>query len=166
MAVILRADPRSLAVVQELVDALERTSRPGSRQRRAVADAVRQGLHDNFLRQASGDGPGWAPLALSTILDRQRQGYPGTRPILVRSGSYRAHFIERDDPGHVEEFRQGSGGWSLEVGPDEGADPRVIFHEEGTVFMPARPASMLSRSSEERIGNVLDWVYDAILPHD
>jgi hypothetical protein len=76
----------------------------------------------------------------------------------VRAGAYRRRFAQRGDRGHVEILRSHANGWQLEVGPDEHEDPRVHWHESGTRNMPARPASVLSRQAEGRMGEVLDWV--------
>ena len=58
-----------------------------------------------YERSFDRQGPGWAPLAPSTVRRRVREGYGGHGPILQRTGSYKdsvtnpndLHVVESDD---------------------------------------------------------------------
>lgn len=65
----------------------------------------------------------WAPLALSTVADKERAGYPTPSP-LKASGEMLESF------GHEVHGLEGIAG---------ARDPKMIFHEVGTEKMPARP---------------------------
>jgi hypothetical protein len=157
----LRFTPEASREVQELVDFLERLSRPDRRQVTAVGNAVRQGIGENFNRQRAGGGAPWARLAESTVLDRLRQGYGGRRPILTRSGSYRATLTNRLDARHSEQFTQRADGWSLAIGSDDRRDPWL---QQGTRRMPGRPTTVLSPAAEERVLDTLDEIFMALEP--
>jgi hypothetical protein len=97
------------------------------------ADLVLQTNEETFSRE----GPGWAHLARSTVLQRERLGYPGEHPILVRSGRLMRSLTQKGAEGNIYEYgtqhmRAGSvlkvpGGWNL-----------AMLHQEGTDRMPAR----------------------------
>ena len=81
---------------------------------------IKMKLRDVFLQQ----GPGWEPLAESTIRSRQ---FP-TLPILQQTGSLMSSVV--DNP-VLEVNRK-----SLLYGS---SNPYAQFHEHGTSRMPARP---------------------------
>lgn len=119
--------------------------------------AVRTGIADNFAGERSEAGP-WAQLAPSTQLDRILHGYGAGHPILVRKGDYRNAFIA---PGgqHSVQFERTAEGWRVSVGSD---DRRVPWLEGGTSRIPARPATLLERGAEERIGRAIDAIMRAV----
>lgn len=81
--------------------------------------------------------PPWPALAVATIISRLHLGFPPEHPILERTGSFRRAFVVAGAPGNViEETGLGGGGKRLRFGI---SDPRFIWHQEGTRFMPARP---------------------------
>lgn len=97
------------------------------------ADLVLETNESTFQRE----GPGWTPLARSTVLERERLGYPGEHPILVREGILKSSLAEKDARGNIYEvernfMRVGSvlevGGWNL-----------AMIHQFGTARIPARP---------------------------
>lgn len=141
----------------------------GRGERRKIADAVRRGMGENFTRQRAGDGPAWAPLAGLTVLERRQQGYAGQRPILVRSGSYRASLIDPTNADHREEWTDEPGASRLDIySEDYRAD---ILEGGGTVrsgnwqaSIPSRPALVLGRQQESRIGDTLDYILDQFAP--
>lgn len=135
----------------------QRIERPGRGEVAKIAGAIRQGFADNFTSESSGQGP-WAALAPATVAERIAQGYGGDHPILRRTGSLRASFVQ---PGgdHIERFTGMGGGWLLEVGSQH---ENAAFHEHGTRRMPARPVTPLSVQAEGRITSTLHYVLDQI----
>ena len=144
----------------ELIEFFRRIRNPGARERRKVADVVRQGFSRSFTSRASGAGP-WRQLADSTVLDRLRQGYGGRQPILVRCGGYRTAFLNASDGQHLEEHETTGDGWALTVGS---RDRRVPWLEGGTRTIPAREVTVLGRAERGKIGDVLDWLIDQAAP--
>jgi hypothetical protein len=129
-----------------------------------VAEAINRGFADNFANQQAGDEAPWLSLAPATVKQRAKRGF-GPTPILVQTGSYRTSFVRRGGAGHVEKFRGTRNGWTLESGSD---DERVGTLEFGGTnstgrFVPPRPVSFLSPSSEERIFDVIDSITDRII---
>ena len=49
---------------------------------RKIAEALQAGVERSFAAEASPDGKPWAPLAKSTLRQREKSGYDG--PILQR----------------------------------------------------------------------------------
>lgn len=134
-----------------------RIQRPGRGEITKVAGAIRQGFADNFTSESSAEGA-WKPLAAATVAERIAQGHGGEHPILRRTGSLRASFVQ---PGgdHVERFTGQSGGWVLEVGSQH---ENAAFHERGTHRMPARPVTPMTQQSEARINATVDYILDQI----
>lgn len=137
---------------------LDRIKNPGNRQKRMITDVIRRMFQQNFTRQGSGAGS-WAALRPSTVEDRRRQGYPGSRPILVREGDYRASFISATSPDHYENVFQDANGTVYEVGSKH---PLGRVHELGTSKMAARPVTLLDARQENEIWSVLDFVVDML----
>lgn len=142
--------------------------------RQRIADAVREGIADNFTAQRAGNGAAWAPLAEMTIIDRLLQGYPGEEPILIRSGDLLGSLIDPGHPDHAEEWSAGEDMQRLEVRSDRqvgeyfladihhaGAD--ILVYGRWPAKIPARPIYDLSPVAEERIGDVIASVIDSIL---
>jgi hypothetical protein len=153
---MLRAtpDPASLRLVESLLRFVQQIPQlVAARERRAVQTGITRGFARNFGGQTSGLGAAWAPLALVTQKERQRKGYGASRPILVRSGAYRAALV---NPSHALHYsatgRTGSGVW-MEEGSE---DMRVATLEGGRGRIPARPATQLSPASEDELGRVID----------
>lgn len=77
-------------------------------------------------------GKSWAPLAGSTVIQRERLGYGGAHPILYRNGFLAESLAYKYAPGNVFEVQR----TQLLVGTDlyYGA-----FHQSGAARMPRRP---------------------------
>lgn len=116
--------------------------------------AVREGFRQNFSFQGGPSGA-WRPLAARTVLERIRLGYPGTRPILVRSGDYMRSFVNAGHRDHYAALERTGAGWRMVIGSE---DERVDELEGGTHKIPARPVTELSSWSESRIGDALDRI--------
>ena len=161
----LRYDPSTSKEVSDLVEFLQRLHRPGKRQVRAVADAVRRGFADNFTRQQSGSGQPWARLAESTIEQRIRQGY-GSGPILRRSGDFRASFINAGSPDHYEQYEQKASGWTLRVGSNHWLDEWLQggTRRGFTFHMAGRPVTVLSRRAGNQGLDTLDLLFRQLEP--
>mgnify|MGYP006969396131 FL=1 len=142
------------AIADDLDRLIDRISRPGPRQTRHIADAIRQQFAENFTRQGSGAGQ-WARLAPSTIAQRRRLGFAGQRPILVRTGRYRASFTQRGAANHYETVQYRGGYTTIDVGSD---DERGEWLERGTRRMPARPVTLLGDDQSDNIMRVIDFV--------
>lgn len=125
-----------------------------------VQQAIRAGFEENFELERSGSGPLWARLAASTARERQRLGYGAYHPILVRTGDYRASFVNPGDPDHVSETVRDSTRLRIYEGSQ---DYRVAWHELGTVNMPARPVLSLSQNAEAGIEQALRQMIDGVL---
>jgi hypothetical protein len=83
-----------------------------------------------------GDPP-WALLAPSTIEARARAGFPPEHPILERTGAFRRAFVVEGATGNImEEINLGASRKIIRFGI---SDPRFLWHQLGTRFMPARP---------------------------
>lgn len=146
----------------DLIAFVKAIENPGRGERDKVATAVTRGFSENFSAQQSGDGQGWAPLADFTIRQRRDLGFAGESPILVRTGRYRASWVQSGAPGHVETFERTGSGWSMNVGSE---DDRVEELSEGRIGnrpMPGRPVLPLSARAEAGIGDVLDYLFDEI----
>ena len=137
---------------------VRRISNPGNAQKRSIADAIRQQFQANFTRQGSGAGR-WAPLARMTVLQRIEQGYAGSSPILVRSGRYRASFVQRGNSDHYESIASTGTGLVIEVGSNDDRGPEL---ELGTRIMPARPVTLLDEQQEDRIADTIDFMFRQI----
>ena len=128
---------------------------------RPVTDVIRRGFLENFMREQSGDGTAWEELAPATVDEREAEGYGGTGPIQVRSGSYEDSFTSASGLNHIEEIITSPKGYTIDVGT---ADSRADLLEQGgftnfngvLVYVPARPVTILGDRQESDIGNALD----------
>lgn len=151
--ITLRTNTR-FAEVERLVD---RLAQPAQRYQRQITDGLREQFAANFTRQASGAGR-WAPLRPQTIAQRRELGF-GERPILVRSGRYRASFTQRSAPDHYERIQPTGVGLLYEVGSD---DARGADLERGTRRMPARPVTLLDENQTDRLVRLIDAVVTTV----
>ena len=106
--------------IRELTQIKERISDLSPFWRTYAVPMIQNALEEIFLSE----GPGWAPLAPSTIRSRK---YPDL-PILQQTGELKASII--DHPSIQITQRQLLYGTS---------NPYAQFHEDGTYKMPARP---------------------------
>jgi hypothetical protein len=151
MQIILRAPKNPFVDLDAFIKRLER---PGNAERRKVFDAITQGFQRNFSAEGSRRGK-WRALAPSTVIDRQRRGYGGQHPILVRTGDLRASFVQRGAKDHVEEFQLTAQGWRILAGS---ASEIGFFQELGTQRIPPRPITELTGGAEQRIINTIDYM--------
>ncbi len=103
---------------------------------RPLIDFVREvGINEIFDREGI---PSWALLALPTVKQRLRLGFPGTHPILVRTGSLRASLTERGHPHNIEVIQKQGGNVMMVLGT---TDPRFgVLHAGWPARrIPARP---------------------------
>jgi len=78
------------------------------------------------------EGPGWRPLAVSTIRDRMRKGFPSEGPILVRSGALRRSLTSGTDDHSIYDVR------ATEM--TLGTDVRYgIYHQTGSIKVQDHP---------------------------
>lgn len=145
----------------DLVRLVDKIANPGNAQKRTISDAIRRGLQDNFTTAGAAAGTPWRPLAPSTVLQRQRLGYAGSNPILVRSGGLRATWTQEGASGHYSSVRQQSGYTIWEEGADD-SNPIARIHELGGARIPARPVSMLGESQDQRIVDSLEFMVASI----
>ena len=147
----------------DLIDFLNRVENPGSGERSKVAIAITRGFAENFSNQQSGDGARWEPLAPMTVFQRRQLGFAGERPILVRTGTYRASWVQAGAPGHVEVFERTGSGWVLEVGSEDERVEELSRGRSGPLFpMPGRPVLPLPESAQTNIGDTLDFIFAEI----
>ena len=150
MKIILRAPKDPFVDLDAFIKRLER---PGNAEQRKIFDAINQGFQRNFSGEGSRRGK-WRPLALSTVIDRQRRGFAGQHPILVREGNLRASFVQRGGD-HVEEFQYTAQGWRMLAGSESEIG---FFQELGTQRIPPRPITELTGDAEQRIINTIDYM--------
>jgi len=146
---------RSKREARRFVELAEELGNPGADATRPIQDVIRATFAANFARE-SGNDQKWPALALRTIRERIRLGYPGDHPILVRSGDYRRSFIEGDDPNHYSRIETAGGTWQIEEGS---TDKRAGTLEFGRGPVPPRPVTLPGRSGEERIATVINDLF-------
>lgn len=144
-------------IADDLAKFVDRVTNLRRVDQRQVDRAVRRQFAGAFSRQ--GDNRRWAPLAEATVQQRNRLGFPGRAPILIRTGDYMRTFTKAGEPDHISEYEQRSDGWVLESGSK---DERVQWLETGTRRMPARPVTDLSSASANRITDTVDAIFERI----
>lgn len=153
----------SKAEIDLLFESIDRALRPTDRDLAPVAREIRLGFANNFGRESSGIAP-WAPLAESTVRDRIREGWSGEHPILRRTHDYADSYGDPNHPDHVSEILRTPGRTAIHEGS---AHELAIFHEEGTVFMPARPVTEdMTSDVLFRIADELDAMHDRLFLTD
>ena len=147
---------------ESLVNFVKAIIAPGQNEKRAIEEAVRAGFAENFANESSGDGSSWTALAGRTNVDRQRRGFPTVHPILVRTGGYRASFTVPGSTNSLAEVESSGGEWTMYVGS---SDNRRILEFGGTtiiqgkqVYVPPRPATLLSDQAQDNIASVIERV--------
>lgn len=109
-------------------------------------------FHEMEGRRFRAEGPGWAPLAPSTVTERTRAGYGGAHPILRRTDLL-ANSLNRT----------GAEGAVVRVEPDElfvgTNDPKARFHQEGSSRLPQRLVVQVDEPDRARwMGLLADWI--------
>lgn len=154
--------PQTIRNTNDLLRFFRRVANPDVGERRRIADAVRTGLADAFTAQGSARGA-WPALRPRTVRERIRLGYPGTRPILIRSGALRASWVSRGSSDHVETYDNTGSGFTIGVGSK---DIRAGTHELGNprLNIPARPVRYLRPSAEQRLKDAITGVIRGMEP--
>lgn len=116
-----------------------------------IQRAVLDGFEENFASESAG-GVRWAALSAWTIRERLSQGY-GEGPILVRSGDYRASWINEGHPHHVHEVMDTGMGWTVLEGSEH---PKAEKLEGGDGRTPARPVAVLSAQAQDHLRREID----------
>lgn len=109
-----------------------------------------QSFATNFRQEGGvfGAFSAWPALALATVRDRERQGYGGVSPMLVRQGTLFESVVARGYEGNVFEVRPNQ----LVVGT---TISHAKFHQRGTRRMPSRKIIGLSWQMRQRIVRIL-----------
>ena len=162
MLIRLRPTEATRRHVADFLDLADDLATPKADAIRPIQDVIRATFAANFTNER-GDDRSWAPLALRTIKERIRLGYGGAHPILIRSGDYRRSFVEADDPQHVSESEIAGGVWKIHEGT---ADIRAGTLEFGSDNVPARPVMAPGRSGEDRITEVVEYMFDRWFEED
>jgi phage gpG-like protein len=95
-----------------------------------VMESMLVSFHEVEAAKFDAEGPGWAPLAESTITSRIALGF-GSGPILERTGDLRDSL---DGTGAFNVSSSWQLGWE-----SYSTVPYATFHQTGTPKMPARP---------------------------
>ncbi|MCA9980239.1 MAG: phage virion morphogenesis protein [Anaerolineales bacterium] len=154
--------PQTIRNTNDLLRFFQRVGNPDANERRTIADAIRRALAGSFANQGSARGA-WSPLRPRTVAERIRLGYPGQRPILIRSGQLRASWTQRGHSDHVETYERTRGGWRIGVGSK---DIRAGTHERGNpaLNIPARPVRYLTGDAERRLQATITGVIRGMEP--
>lgn len=154
--------PQTIRNTEQLLRFFRRVANPDAGERRIIADAIRSGLAESFADQGSARGA-WVSLRPRTVAERIRLGYPGQRPILVRSGELRASWTRRGHSDHVETYDRTNDGWRIGVGSK---DIRAGTHELGNprFNIPARPVRYLRPQAEQRLRAAITGVIRGMEP--
>ena len=150
------------AVLDDLTHFVDRITNPTAQITSQIEDAVRAGFAENFANESAG-GVAWEELAAYTMLDRLNKGFPAAHPILVRTGDYRASFVDSGDPDALSDYFVTGDGWALKIGSN---DSRVDDLEGGTSgppTIPARPATILSAASENNVFDVIERLLASLI---
>lgn len=153
----LTPTPQTREEIDELLRRVEELARPRADAVRPLQEGIRAGFAVNFASEGRGAGAPWAQLALFTMRERRRLGYPPDHPILVRSGSYRDSFTDETHPRHVSEWDAAGGVWRIVEGS---SDPRAEELEYGRWNMPARPVTILGAAGEARLDEIARFMFD------
>lgn len=89
-----------------------------------VAEYVRKQM---IPRTFDNEGPGWAPLARRTQLERQQAGFSPQHPILYRTGDLFNELTEKSHPKHIEVIKTGKYA-RIEIG---GSSEKFIQNQMG-----------------------------------
>lgn len=129
----------------------------------------------NYRTEGSQVG-GWVALAQRTIEERERQGFPGSHPILIRQGSLYAMstlFFMEGRPGTASAWSTYGGRSvrtmaSLDISGGTatlGMSGPLTVHQKGNWTPPKRPYWFTNRNVvlAARLG-VIEWIKDEVIP--
>lgn len=148
---------------RDLADFLRRLDDLGNPSSAAVASvqtAIRAGFAAMFDSEGAAGAAPWAELAEATKRERQRLGFPPAHPILLRTGDYRASFVNEGHADHVSEWSADGGVWRIAEGS---RDYRAKYHEPGGDIIPQRSVTRLGAGLEAQIGAALNDLFRAWL---
>lgn len=117
-----------------------------------ISDTMRQAVAENFATE-SGDGAAWRPLAAETVEEREFLGFPGTNPILFRTGDLLESVTNPNDTDHVEQVFGDDAGFTVTIGT---SDPRAGR------LNAVRPFLTMDETQEERLASAIDAYFDAL----
>lgn len=137
-------------VIDDLLDNVKRPSRVNLD---IISDSMRLAVYENFATE-SGEGKSWKPLAQQTVEEREFLGFPGTNPILFRTGDLFESATNPNDPDHIEEFSVTGDGFSLAIGT---TDPRAGR------LNAMRPFLTMDDTQEERLAESIEDFFEAQL---
>lgn len=123
---------------------IDRIVNMGNAEKRKIAGGVTKAFQENFSTEGAASGNPWRPLAPRTVATRRLLDWPGSRPILKRSGNYESSFVNSSNGNHIEEITRSGSGLIFDVGS------RLAFriHERGGVV--SIPSLQLARGGGMR----------------
>lgn len=135
-----------------------------------TVDEVFEAIHTSFMAAEESrfdeEGPGWAPLAESTLQAKAEHGW--SDKILQATGQMMASFINPDAPGHLYTIEASPDLTTVEMGSDYHSPSQTgrwaetalaAFPQEGTTKMVARPIiDDLDTLAAEWNDLVADWI--------
>lgn len=151
---------------------IDRLSKPNPQ--RAVKHVAEMWAH-NYRSEGSQVG-GWVALAQATVEDRQKEGFGGSHPILIRHGSLYAMstlFFMQGQEGSASASMQSSGrtitthaSLSISNGVATlGMSGPLTVHQKGNWTPPKRQYWFTDRNVvlSARLG-VIEWIRDEVIP--
>jgi phage gpG-like protein len=145
--------PESIAAVQRHAQILAQLVQADASLVEQIGDAIRDGFAANFAAESDGNGAPWVPLADWTRRERERGGFGATNPILVRTGEYRASWVDPGAAGHISRIELFGNGFSVIEGSSH--EKAATLEAGGTTqsghAVPARPVRFLSDEAEREI---------------
>lgn len=157
--ITFRESAKTQAAIREMEQIVTRLRQPPAAKLEPIKRSIRAGFAENFETESAGGIP-WQPLSPATVVDRIRHGFPGSHPILQRTGGYRASFTDGNNADHIGTTEQTDGRTVLAEGSD---DFRVPFHEQGGAIIPQRRVLVMSTSAQDHINRELaDMVTDIL----
>jgi phage gpG-like protein len=142
-------------VFDEIVD---RFTKPKMSNIDVITNDMRLAISENFANE-SGNGEKWEPLAARTVAEREEFGFPGSNPILVRTGEFLKSLTNPNDIDHIERVKQYANGFEVEVGSK---DYRTLVLNYGDISVPARPFLTMDASQEDRLSIAIEDYLDAL----
>ena len=158
----LTPTPDSTRTLQDFFDRIDAALAPPAAELEPIRDQIRAGFARNFADEASAAGP-WAPLSRWTVLERTRLGFGPRHPILVRTGDYRASWLDPENPDHVSETRSQAGMIEIAEGSQ---DERADVLEAGSALVPPRPVAPLQTPDLYLIEETITAMLDRLFPNE
>ncbi len=148
----------SVDLQKELDELVKSITTPKRSNIDVIANEMRLAIYENFDTE-SGDGQAWVPLAKSTVEEREFLGFPGTNPILIRTGRLFDSLINPNNADHVEEINVDLAGFTVDIGT---LDSRARELNDGSGRIPARPFLTMDERQEKRLEDVIEAYFDAL----